>query len=201
MKNYMSEPVGRYLSEISARTIVPGGGSAAAVEAALGAALNLMVINYSIKPSLPASARKELLAVKKLQEKVLKTLVKLADKDSEAFTALMKALSSGKPARKAYVKAASVPLEVCKECLVSIEVACKLMTKGNRNLLTDVGCAAHMLASAFRSARLNVLVNIKYMGGVFARKAANDLSVMGKYVDSVERKVSAGVIKALKPGA
>lgn len=201
MRNYLRESVGHYLNEVSARTIVPGGGSAAAVEAALGVALNLMVINYSIKPSLSTAAKKDLLAVKKLQEKVLKTLVKLADRDSEAFTALMKALSSGKPARKAYVRAASVPLEVCKECLISIEVTRTLLVKGNRNLLTDVGCAAHMLSSAFKSARLNVLVNLKYMGGAFAHKAAKDLSVMGKYVDGAESRISAGVLKALKPGA
>ena len=201
MRNYLSESVGRYLNEVAARTIVPGGGSAAAVEAALGVALNLMVINYSIKPSLSDAAKKDLLAIKKLQEKTLKTLVKLASRDSEAFTALMKALSSGKPARKAYVRAAAVPLEVCKVCLVSVEVSLKLLAKGNRNLLTDIGCASHMLSSAFRSARLNVLVNLKYMGGAFARKAAKDLSVMGKYVDGAESRISAGVLKALKPEA
>lgn len=197
MKRYMNEPVGRYLQDVSSRAIVPGGGSAAAVEAALGAALNIMVINFSLKPSLPRAAVKDLLAMKKLQEKSLGALVKLADMDSDAFSKLMKALSSGKPARRAYVKAASVPLEVCKECLVSIEVTRKLLAQGNRNLLTDVGCAAHMLASAFRSARLNVLINLKYMGGAFARKAARELAAMAGYMDSAESGISAAVLKEM----
>lgn len=201
MKKYLKDPVVGYIGELSSRNIVPGGGSAAAVEAALGAALNLMVMNFSLKKSTPKDTAAAISAAKRLQEKSLSALVKLADLDSEAFSGLMKALSAGKSARKAYIKAATVPLEVCKECLVSMEVTAMLLEKGNKNLFTDVGCAAHMLSSAFRSARLNVLVNLKYMGGDFAVKVSKELSAMTAYVTKTESQISRVVEKALEPEA
>lgn len=199
MRRYLKEPVEKYVKALASRTIVPGGGSASAVEAALGVALNLMVIEFSIKASTPEKHKISFLGAKKMQERSLGSLIKLADKDSEAFTELMKALSAGKAARRAYIKAASAPLEVCKECLVSIHITGMLLEKGNKHLITDVGCAARMLSSAFHSARLNVLVNLKYMDGAFAIKAAKELETMAKYVDAEERVIRSAVEKELRP--
>lgn len=199
MRRYLRQPVEKYLKTLASRTIAPGGGSASAVEAALGVALNLMVIEFSLKDSTPKELKRTFLGARKMQEKSLGVLVKLADKDSEAFTRLMKALSAGKPARKAYIEAASAPLDVCKECLVSMQMTGMLLEKGNKHLITDVGCAARMLSSAFHSARLNVLVNLKYMGGAFAIKAAKELDAMSKYVDSEELMIRAAVNKELCP--
>ena len=53
MKKFMENKVTAYLRDLSAKTIVPGGGSASALEAAIGVALNIMVINFSVKKALP----------------------------------------------------------------------------------------------------------------------------------------------------
>lgn len=72
---YIREPLNDYLKELSARTIIPGGGSASAASAALGVSLNLMVINFSLKPGLSPAAKRVLLEAKKDQEKSLGSLM------------------------------------------------------------------------------------------------------------------------------
>ena len=197
---YIRKAMNDYLKELSARTIVPGGGSASAASAALGVSLNLMVINFSLKPSLPRAAKRMLLEAKKDQERRLGSLMELVDEDCAAFSALMKAFSAGRAARKAYMRAAAVPLEVCRECRSSMAVTRMLLGKGNKNLLTDVGASAHMLVAAFHSAKLNVLVNLKYMGGAYAQKAARELSAMERYMESSGALVCGRIDKAMRPG-
>jgi len=188
-----------YLKELSDRTIVPGGGSASAASAALGVSLNLMVINFSVKPRLAKEAKKVFLEAKKRQEKSLASLMRLVDEDCAAFSALMKALSAGRAARKAYMRAAAVPFEVCRECRSSMEVTRMLLGKGNKNLLTDVGAAAHMLVAAFHSAKLNVLINLKYMGGSYAQRSARELNAMERYMESAGALVCDRIDKAMRP--
>ncbi|MDD3088390.1 MAG: cyclodeaminase/cyclohydrolase family protein [Candidatus Omnitrophica bacterium] len=199
MKKYMKSEVTAYLRSLSAKTIVPGGGSASALEAALGVALNIMVINFSVKKALPVS-RKALAIDKKMSERSLKKLVKLSDDDSKVFSKLMEAISTGKGLRTRYMKAALVPLEVSRECLLASEVSRRLASYGNRNLLTDVGCAANMLRSAFSSARLNVLINLKYMGDkAFACKTAAELDKIGDHIDEAAAEVLALVENSIRP--
>ncbi len=153
MYDFASGSIKKYLKELSERRIVPGGGSAAALAASLGAGLNLMVINYS----------EDLLEEKQKQERILERLTILIDEDCRVFSELMDKISAKEEAQKEYESAAGVPMEVCRNCEESMSITSRIAKKANQHLVSDVGCAAHMLKSAFCSAWINVKVNLEYI--------------------------------------
>ena len=99
----------------------------------------------------------------------------------------MKALSEKKDAQAEYVAAATVPMKVCRECHVSMHITDHLLESANRKLVSDVGCAAHTLRSAFHAARLNVEVNLRYIRD--RAFVENTKSVMEGMEKDIERSV------------
>lgn len=181
---FMQETVEQYLRDLSKRGIVPGGGSASALTAALGAALNLMVINYSMKEDDPERATKALLAARKRQQESLDHLSLLVDEDCGVFRDLMAALAAKQDAQKEYIAAATVPMKICRECHISLDIADHLLESANRKLLSDVGCAAHMLSAAFSSAELNVEINLRHIEDrAFVENTKKILEGMKKDID------------------
>jgi hypothetical protein len=126
-------PVRAFLDAVADRSPTPGGGSAAAVTAAVAAALTVMVARYSDVPPDEADALRVRAAA-------------LADADAAAFAAYRAALAvpetdEGRPAalERATDAAAAVPAEVA-ECAARIaELAGELVRTGNPNLRSDVG--------------------------------------------------------------
>lgn len=190
MQDYLRGTVEEYLKGLSERSIVPGGGSASALAAALGAGLNLMVMNYSIKPGDFGEAAQELLSVRERQRKSMDRLSLLVDEDCKAFRELMEALQAGHGTEKEYIIAAAVPMETCRECGVSMDITAYLAEKANKKLMTDVGCAAHILKAAFHSARLNAEINLKYVKDrSFIEKAEEELKAIRKEIDIADDKI------------
>lgn len=192
---YLNGSLAKYLRDLSAREMVPGGGSAAAVSAAVGAGLNLMVINYSTdKDESKQRPTEELIILKVKQAEILDRLQMLIDEDCRVFQGLMKALSSGEDPQGAYISAASVPLEVCRLCCESIELSSFLVSNSNKNLITDVSCAAQSIKAAFYSAELNVLINLKYIKDKgFIENTKYDIDKKRVQIDSIASEVEAKV--------
>lgn len=164
MKDYAALAVKDYVRKLAERSPVPGGGSAAALAAALGASLNLMVIRYSIKRNMTKKQKGTLLLLEKKQQKGLNRLVPLIDKDCRVFNQLRNALSFKKTnAEKLFIAAAKTPYKVCEASADAIGITLRLSSAANKNLMTDVGCAAYILKSAFSSAALNVDVNLAHI--------------------------------------
>ncbi|MFQ5952595.1 MAG: cyclodeaminase/cyclohydrolase family protein [Candidatus Omnitrophota bacterium] len=185
---YLKGSLDKYLKGLSGKTITPGGGSAAALAAAIGAGLNLMVISYSGIVS--AEAR---------QRESLHKLSGMIDEDCKVFEALMDALSSKKDAQKEFKEAAKVPMNICRECHVSMDITAFLAQKGNKNLVTDVGCAADILRAAFNSAALNVKVNLaRIEDELFVAGAEKTLLTMKKDIDSQFSEISCSVTDSMK---
>ena len=190
MKNCLDMSVKEYVRELSNKSIAPGGGSASALAAAIGAGLNLMVLSYSIKDDTPQEVRQDLLWEKERQSESLGRVSNLVDEDARVFRTLMEALSSGSADEGHYVGAAKVPIEVCRECHISMEVTKHLLDNANMNLVTDIGCAAHILKAAFYSAKLNVEINMKYIKDeLFLKKTRDELGAIQKEIDSIENYV------------
>jgi len=195
---YLHGTLDKYLQDLSARKIIPGGGSAAAVAAALGAGLNLMVINYSIKKDSAGVEDKGLIVLKAKQEEFLNRISALIDEDCRVFSDLMKSLSSGEDAEGKYAQAAAVPMDVCRECCATMEIATVLLENCSKNLLTDVGCAGHILKAAFRSAELNVFINLKHIKDKgFVQKAREELDRMRGRIEGMAAEINGRVEKDL----
>ncbi|MBU0682943.1 MAG: cyclodeaminase/cyclohydrolase family protein [Candidatus Omnitrophica bacterium] len=160
-KEYLKTTIEEYLTDIASRSAVPGGGSATALTAATAAGLNLMVMAYSKKNEVRDNEKLD--ALYAVQKKGFKKLLTLIDKDCEVFRALMDKLASKSSAEQEYINAAQVPMEICRESANCLRAVSYLIENGNKNLLTDVGCAAHMFKASFYSAKLNVEINLKHI--------------------------------------
>ena len=197
-EKYLDSTVNTYLKELSARSETPGGGSAAALSAALGASLNLMVINYSGK-AVKENGKGLEAAMSRQQESLVK-LSELIDDDCRVFLQLMEKLAARQDAQEEYKAAATVPMNICREAHVSMDITSYLSEKGNRNLMSDVGCAAHLLKGAFYSAQLNVQINLKYITDIsFCENAETALATMRKDIEGLWVSISHNVEGMVNP--
>ncbi|MFH1395721.1 MAG: cyclodeaminase/cyclohydrolase family protein [Candidatus Omnitrophota bacterium] len=181
-KEYIKATVEEYLTDLASRSATPGGGSASALTAATAAALNLMVMAYSKKDE--AAGNEKLIALEIVQKSGFKKFLTLIDKDCEVFRELMDKLSGKSFSEQEYINAAQVPLEICREIKNCINATGFLIENGNKNLLTDVGCAMHMFKASFYSAKLNVEINLKYIkNNVFCENAKSELKQIEKEIN------------------
>ncbi len=165
---YLNKSIKAYLKDLSSNLPAPGGGSASALTAALGVSLLLMVANFTTGKKY----KKAESTIKKIIRQLgsyKKTLELLIDKDVEVYRKVDSALKSPiSPKRSALLEtalknAAGVPLEVCETSHLALKKVPLFLKKGNKNLLSDVECAKALLKSAFRAAKINVGINLKYI--------------------------------------
>ena len=160
-----------FLDELASEKPTPGGGSAAAYSAAMGAGLVAMVAQLSIgkkKYAEVEDAMKEILAE---AEELRAKLTKAVDEDATSFEAIMQAFKlpketdAEKTARsqkiqEATLYAAQVPLQTAKDAVRVMELALEAARMGNSNAITDAASGAAMAHSALTSAGYNVRINL-----------------------------------------
>lgn len=149
---YKETSLKNYLDDLAAKLSTPGGGSAAALNAAMGAALICMVVNFTIGKPKYASHEKELKEILGKSTKLKDEFLNLVDLDVAAFQS------------KNLRDALDIPFMLSRLCLEAIKLCPVLLKKGNPNLASDVGVAAVFLESAFTSACFNVEINLKNLG-------------------------------------
>lgn len=154
--------LGAYLKRLAAKTPTPGGGSAAALTAALGAALLSMSAKYILKRTKTKSVRSKISAISSLNEKAVARLERLMGEDEKAYHRLVSQITRPRPRNilRLYKNAAEVPLEVCG-IAASLSPGCvQLCRYANTSIVSDVAEAAYLLEAAFLAARLNVEINL-----------------------------------------
>ncbi len=159
--SYKEESLKKYLDDLAARLPAPGGGSAAALTAGLGASLISMVVNFTIGKPKYAGFEKELKATLDKSEKLREEFLRLVDLDVTAY-------ESGNVR-----DALDVPFMHSRLCFEAIKLCPPLVSRGNVNLVSDVAVAAVLLESAFASARFNVEINLKSLNDKKITRAMN----------------------------
>ncbi|TMF96128.1 MAG: cyclodeaminase/cyclohydrolase family protein [Chloroflexi bacterium] len=107
------QTVGDYLQALASTAAVPGGGSAAALGAAMGAALISMVAKLSAKKAKTAEDRETLTDLVPEFDRLAARLLELSQDDIDAYRAVIDARKSGAQGEamgRAYERAAEVPL-------------------------------------------------------------------------------------------
>ncbi|RKY32952.1 MAG: hypothetical protein DRP74_01285 [Candidatus Omnitrophota bacterium] len=173
---YAEDSIKQYLDDLSARLPAPGGGSAAALAASLGASLISMVANFTLGKPKYAKYESEIEAVLGKSEELRQEFLKLVDLDVTAYKS------------KDLKEALNVPLMVCRLCLEAIRLCPPLIKKGNVNLISDVAVAAVLLESGFASAKFNVEINLKYMKGKEDNKLIRNLEKEIKCSEKIIKK-------------
>jgi glutamate formiminotransferase/formiminotetrahydrofolate cyclodeaminase len=162
-------PLG-FLEALASKAPTPGGGSAAALAGAMGAALAAMVGRLTAGRRRFADVRDEVREVIVEAEELRQTLTDRMEEDAAAFNAVMAAYklpkSSDKEkaerkaaAEKAMIHAAEVPLATARDALRAMELALVVARKGNPNAITDAASAAWLAMAAIQGAGLNVRIN------------------------------------------
>lgn len=164
---YINSSIRKYLECLASHTPAPGGGSAAALTAALATALLSMVAHFSIarirrQPDYNVHKDKEI-EIKRIlavAARMRKRLTQLVDLDACAYFGVVKAREKSlMHKQRALEKACTVPYEVCKLSLEAIRMCPALIKKGNPNLLGDVQTAVNLLQAAYNSALINLKEN------------------------------------------
>ena len=149
----------------------PGGGSAAALEGALGAALTAMVCALTVGKKKYADVQELAVESQKKAEDLKARFVDVMDRDTEAFNAVSavfampKETDVEKAARKAAMQEAlkgctKTPFEMMQLACETLELTRSLVGRLNASAASDLGCSALSLRAAIQGAWLNVLINI-----------------------------------------
>lgn len=164
------ETIADFLDQLAERVPAPGGGAAAALQAAQGAALLGMVARYTTGEKY---AEHQLTIGRIITEvdELRAIALRLAEADVDAFRAvtdayrLPKSTDEERTARSAAVSqalanAAWPPAQVISVAGMVVDLAEALVVIGNRNVLSDVAAAAESARSAAAMARVNVEANL-----------------------------------------
>lgn len=184
---YKDESIRKYLDDLAARLPAPGGGSAASLTAALGAALVSMVVNFTLGKSKYAQYEKELKAILEKSEKLRKGFLNLVDLDVVAYKS------------KNLKDSLDIPFMVCRLCFEAIRLCPPLIRKGNVNLVSDVAVAAVLLEAAFASANFNVEINLSLPENKsFAAQIRKELNRKDKLIRKIRQQMEVKVGKIIR---
>ncbi len=161
-----------FVSELSSDSPAPGGGSAAALEGALGMGLFAMVCRLTEGKEAYKEYKDHIVQIQNGLDELQGELLKLVDMDTEAFLniskafAMPKATENQKKARseniqQSLVLCIKVPMMVMKIAAQGLVMADMLSGKFNTAASSDFGVAVLSLRSAVQGAWLNVCINVK----------------------------------------
>ncbi|NQU94724.1 MAG: cyclodeaminase/cyclohydrolase family protein [Candidatus Omnitrophica bacterium] len=202
---YGKGTINKYLKELASKSPIPGGGSAAALVGAVGAALLSKVANFTIGKEKYRGVEDEMKDVLNCAEALRGEFMKLCSDDAKAYKKLSKVFKMpkgevrAKKLKAALKEAMQVPFEVCQTVNKAFELCLSLCKKGNKNLITDVGDAALMLDCAFGSALLNVEINLKSIKDkTLAHAVRENLMSMREEINKIDQEVAKGVEEGIK---
>ena len=161
-----------FTETVASEAPAPGGGSVAALEASLGAALTAMVASLTQGRKKYAEYAENAALVQQKAGALQDRLLALMEEDSRAFLQVSEAFSLPKDSEEQKVlRSAAIqeglkactrtPMEMMRLCEGAISLAFDFLEKGfNLSSASDLGVAFLSLQSAMQGAWLNVLINL-----------------------------------------
>lgn len=192
------------LEAFSSADPTPGGGSAAALTGATGAALLAMVAGM---PKSRTNAIAEREALDQAHTELLKTrdtLMDLIDRDASAYDLVIaafrrpKATDEEKLERKAAIQdatrvATEIPLETIRVCVAGMREGRAAHTHGNPSAASDVKVGFRLLYAAALSARDNVEINLGGLTDAALQTSLRDESTrLSSEAETLHREVVGG---------
>lgn len=191
--------VTEFCRELSKDIPVPGGGSVAALNGALGVSLFAMVANMTVRKQSKKGIETDaaIMKIAEIGEKEADRFNALIEEDSNAFNVVMDAMKNPKNTeeekafrkqkiQEAYKGATVPPAEVAKKAYSLLcEYAAVMFEKGDKYALSDVCVGIRCLNTAFWSAVYNVKINLSAIEDeAFVEKALSEIKEAEEKVDS-----------------
>lgn len=163
-----------FCAALASKEPAPGGGSASANMAAMGAGLLAMVANLTIGRKKYAEHHDLMQEIVTEADGLRQRLSEAIDRDTEAYNgvsavfSMPKETDEDKAARAAAMETAlkeatEVPYEVMELCRSTLTLASRAVRCSNTNAASDLGVAAYSLFAGTHGAWMNVLINL---GGI-----------------------------------
>ncbi len=160
----------KFLDNLASAAPTPGGGSAAAIMGATGAALVAMVCNLTIGKKNYAAVESDMRRILGEAETLRQKLTGMIEADVDAFDQVMagygmpKDNDAQKTARSEAIQAAlknaaTVCLACAQTCADVVALTRETAEKGNLNVVSDAGVAVLAAHAGLKSAALNVYIN------------------------------------------
>lgn len=200
MSEIKTQPIEQFLNELASKSATPGGGSAAAIMGAQGAALLSMVCNLTIGKPKFADVESDMQALLAQSEALRAQLTDFIQADVDVFNRVMAAYGlpkesdEDKAARTVAIQAVmreatQVPLDCAKACAKVIELSQIAADKGNPNVISDAGAGLMAAYGGLKTAALNVYINA---GSLKDRDFADSkLAELAAIMEAAESKTSA----------
>jgi formiminotetrahydrofolate cyclodeaminase len=161
-----------FMEQLSSADPVPGGGSVAALECALGASLLIMVANLTVGRKKYADVEDRVSNIREESVALRVRSARLADDDVAAYGRVARVLDMPretdvqKMERRDHMQTAlkgavEPPLGTMVAAARILDLAADLMVIGNRSAISDVGTAAGAARAGFEAAFLNVEINLR----------------------------------------
>jgi len=163
-----------FVQELSSDSATPGGGSAAALCGAMGAALSAMVARFTGGREKFKDAWERMEGIKQESDELAERFLALAQEDTDAYQEVIAALQLPRATeeeravrqgalQKAMRKASKVPLETLRASESLIKMGKEAVEKGNPSTLTDAAAAVHLAHTAGTVAAYNVRINLSIL--------------------------------------
>jgi formiminotetrahydrofolate cyclodeaminase len=195
-----------YLARTASGDPVPGGGSAAALNAALAAGLIEMVARLTVGRKSFEAVDAEMRAVADRAAALRQKLTGDIDRDSEAYTQVLgafgmpKATPEEKAARAraiqaAFRQAARVPLGVARDALQAMALGRQVIARGNPNAASDGAAGVLAARMAARTAVYNVKINL---GSITDEGFTTELRAEADRLEAEADALEGEILKLLK---
>jgi methenyltetrahydrofolate cyclohydrolase len=195
-----------FLEALASQSATPGGGSAAAIIGAMGAALVSMVCHLTIGKKKYVEVEGEMKDVLAKAEMLRKELIGMIEDDVKAFDAVMGAYGMPKDTdadkakrdraiQAALKQATDVPMACARAARQVIDIAAAAADNGNLNVISDAGVGVLAGYAALRSAALNVFTNARMITDkTFAEAKLKELNELLAGAEGATEKAY-GVVK------
>lgn len=160
-----------FIDDLASGEPTPGGGSAAALAGALGAALAAMVARLTVGRKRYADVEPSMQAVLDEADGLRIRLTQLVTEDAQAYEAVRAAYKLPKESeldqhergiaiQNALQAASATPLETMRACIATMQLAERAASLGNVNAAADGAVGVLLAYAGLQGAALNVRVNL-----------------------------------------
>ena len=162
------------------------GGSVVALVASLSCSLLDMVINFTIGKQKYEKYESDFQKIKERNNEIKKEVMRFIEEDSRTYKMIDENKNNKEKQQEYLKKSIEIHKKICEYMKEIIEFSKFAAKYGNKYLISDTGIVALLGISAFKGAKLNILINLKYLSKKV--KYVNLMEELNKIEKEIEKK-------------